>query len=136
MPGLRSRCQEIAETFIQRRSYEEEPEAEIADACALCSIEETRWQSAADLGIDLGSALLAEASSQLAQTQAHEETMEVIHVVSGLTSLGSTVLISLSTDGDVSQLATLVQLLVDCGDVSQLAPALGLPSETQYLNCV
>ena len=57
--------------------------------------------------------------------------MEVIHVVSGLTSLGSTVLISLSTDGDVSQLAAAVQLLVGCGDVPQLAPAFEMLSETR-----
>ena len=40
-------------------------------------------------------------------------------------------LISLSTDGDVSQLVAAVQLLVGYGDVSQLAPALELLSETQ-----
>ena len=47
----------------------------------------------------------------------------------------STALISLSTDGNVSQLAAAVQLLVGCGDVSQLAPALALASETQYQHC-
>ena len=102
----------------------------------MCSGEETRWQSAAWSVIDLGSTLLAEASKQLAQTQAHEETAKVIHVVSRLISLPSTVLISLSTSGDVSQLATAVQLLVGCSDVSQLAAALELPSRTQYQHCV
>ena len=63
LPSLRSRPQEIDEAFIQKRSFEENPEAQIADACALCIIEETRWQSAALSAIDLGTALLAEASS-------------------------------------------------------------------------
>ena len=42
-----------------------------------------------------------------------------------------TVLISLSTDGDASQLAAAVQRLVGRGDVSQLAPALEVGSEIQ-----
>ena len=47
-----------------------------------------------------------------------------------------TVLISLSTDGDASQLAAAVQRLVACGDVSQLAPALEVGSEIQHKHCV